>query len=62
MSAKSHWESIYERRSPDQVSWYQPHLERSLDFIRDTGLALDAAIIDVGGGEPSNSSCIVTAG
>ena len=50
MSARSHWESIYERRSPDQVSWYRPHLERSLDFIQGAGLAPDAAIIDVGGG------------
>ena len=30
--------------------WYQPHLERSLMFIRSSGLPLDARIIDVGGG------------
>ena len=50
MSAKDHWESIYERRAPDQVSWYRPHLERSLEFIERARLAVDAAIIDVGGG------------
>lgn len=50
MSAKDHWESIYERKAPDQVSWYRPHLERSLEFIERAGLAADAAIIDVGGG------------
>ena|SRR5579863_4259534 len=50
MNTKHHWESIYERKAPDRVSWYQPHLERSLDFIQGAGLALDAGIIDVGGG------------
>jgi len=50
MTSKDHWESIYERKAPDQVSWYRPHLERSLDFIHGAGLASDAAIIDVGGG------------
>jgi SAM-dependent methyltransferase len=50
MNIKDHWESIYERKPPDRVSWYRPHLERSLDFIDGAALAPDAAIIDVGGG------------
>jgi len=50
MTSRDHWESIYERKAPEQVSWYRPHLERSLDFIQGAGLASDAAIIDVGGG------------
>lgn len=50
MNARNHWESVYGRKAPDQVSWYQLHLERSLDFIAGAGLAPDAAIIDVGGG------------
>jgi len=50
MSAKDHWDSVYARRVPDQVSWYLPHLERSLEFIEGAGLEPDAAIIDVGGG------------
>ena len=50
MTTKEHWDSIYGRKAPDQVSWYRPHLERSLDFIEGAGLARDAAIIDVGGG------------
>lgn len=50
MTTKDHWERIYGRKAPDEVSWYRPHLERSLDFIERAGLAPDAAIIDVGGG------------
>jgi SAM-dependent methyltransferase len=50
MSAKDHWEAVYARRAPDQVSWFRPHLDRSLAFIERAGLTRDAAIIDVGGG------------
>jgi SAM-dependent methyltransferase len=50
MTTRDHWESIYERKAPDQLSWYRPHLERSLNFIEGAGLASNASIIDVGGG------------
>ena len=46
----AHWDAVYERKDPDQVSWYTPHLERSLAFIEGAGLCSDAAILDVGGG------------
>lgn len=50
MSDKKHWEGIYERKDSKEVSWYRAHLDVSLDLIRETGLSLDARIIDVGGG------------
>jgi len=50
MSRGEHWEIIHRRGRPEEVSWYRPHLERSLHFIEGAGLALDAAILDVGGG------------
>lgn len=50
MSDKNHWENIYQARQADQVSWFQPHADMSLQFIRNTGVPLDAHIIDVGGG------------
>jgi SAM-dependent methyltransferase len=50
MNGQKHWDRVYERRAPDQVSWYRPHLERSLALIDQARLPLDAAIIDVGGG------------
>lgn len=50
MDQQDHWDRIYANRSSDQVSWYRPHLERSLALIDAARLPLDAAIIDVGGG------------
>lgn len=46
----THWESIYQTKKPDSVSWYQSSLHLSLELIRRTGLKKDAALIDVGGG------------
>jgi 2-polyprenyl-3-methyl-5-hydroxy-6-metoxy-1,4-benzoquinol methylase len=51
MDAKVHWEKIYTTKAPDQVSWYRPHLETSLAFIKSATGDRMASIIDVGGGE-----------
>jgi len=45
-----HWEEVYSRKAESQVSWFRPHLERSLEFVDHAGLSQDAAIIDVGAG------------
>lgn len=50
MSKKEHWEQVYHKRSPLEVSWYQAEPKLSLELIATTGLSPDAAIIDVGGG------------
>ena len=50
MDDKQHWEGVYGQKTPDEVSWYRPHLERSLRFIEEARIPKDAAIIDVGGG------------
>ena len=50
MRNDEHWQSVYEKKKPDEVSWYQPHLAQSLAFIRSSGLSPDARIVDVGGG------------
>ena len=51
MDNKSHWDRVYETKRPDEVSWFRPHLDVSLDLIRRAAPARDAVIIDVGGGE-----------
>lgn len=48
--AKEHWESVYATKPSDRVSWYRPHLDRSLAFIDAAHLPKDAPIIDIGGG------------
>lgn len=50
MDGKNHWEQIHGLKAPDEVSWYRPHLERSLALIENAGVERDAGIIDVGGG------------
>lgn len=50
MQSKDHWENVYSTKSTDAVSWFQEHAENSLRFIQETGVPLDAAIIDIGGG------------
>jgi len=50
MRPREHWDEVYGRKRPDEVSWYRPHLERSLTYIDGAGLGREAAIIDVGGG------------
>ena len=50
MSNKEHWDSVYRTKPADGVSWFQPHLERSLAFLEAAKVGLDARVIDVGGG------------
>jgi ubiquinone/menaquinone biosynthesis C-methylase UbiE len=50
MSNGEHWEKVYRTRNESDVSWYQPHLQRSLDLILHAGVGPDTRIIDVGGG------------
>jgi trans-aconitate methyltransferase len=47
---KSHWENVYNKSSPLEVSWYQKEPDLSLQLIRNSRIAVDAPIIDVGGG------------
>ncbi|HET8885112.1 MAG TPA: class I SAM-dependent methyltransferase [Salinimicrobium sp.] len=51
LKRKEHWEHIYTTKNQNEVSWYQPVPQASLDFIRDANLPKDAKIIDVGGGD-----------
>ena len=50
MNRKNHWEKIYAEKSPCDVSWFQTKPDMSMKLIERSGVAKDAAIIDVGGG------------
>lgn len=52
MSAKTaaHWNSSYESKGTDEVSWFEPSPETSLALIERAGVSEAAAIVDVGGG------------
>ena len=51
MSTSEHWDRVYNTKAPQETSWYEPHLEVSLDWIARAAPNLSTAIIDVGGGE-----------
>ncbi|MFA6151996.1 MAG: class I SAM-dependent methyltransferase [Chitinophagaceae bacterium] len=48
---KSHWESIYSSKAPNEVSWTQDIPQTSLDFIESFNLPKSASVIDIGGGD-----------
>ncbi len=50
-TTQNHWDTVYQTKNPDQVSWTQEVPKTSLDFIHSFGLTKSAKIIDVGGGD-----------
>ncbi|MWJ29115.1 methyltransferase domain-containing protein [Halomonas sp. ZH2S] len=51
MTTKAYWEAVYRDKAQEVVSWYRPHLEKSVQLIEVAAPDHGAAIIDVGGGE-----------
>lgn len=46
----SHWETIYQTKAEDQVSWFQQTPEPSLTLLAVAGATPDASIVDIGAG------------
>jgi SAM-dependent methyltransferase len=51
MDRQAHWDQVYGTKSREKTSWYQPHLQTSLEWISDAAKDRSHSIIDVGGGE-----------
>ena len=51
MNVASHWDQVFQTKTPEQLSWHRPHLELSLDLIQRFAPQRSASIIDVGAGE-----------
>src|SRR5438270_4179350 len=51
MDARAHWEQVYATKDPQRVSWFRPHLERSLELIERAAPDRLASILDVGAGQ-----------
>lgn len=62
MQTDAHWQKVYSEKAPDRVSWYRPHLDKSLEFIRICGLNPNARIVDVGGGASTLVDDLLSAG
>jgi 2-polyprenyl-3-methyl-5-hydroxy-6-metoxy-1,4-benzoquinol methylase len=50
MNRDRHWENVYKTKSPEEMSWYEPHLATSLEWILEAAPSHSSSIIDVGGG------------
>lgn len=50
MGRKEHWEAVYGKKKPDEVSWYQAEPTLSLKLIDQAAGQRPASVIDVGGG------------
>ena len=50
MSSREHWAKVYTIRKTDDVSWYRPHLDRSLGFLDAARIGPKDTVIDIGGG------------
>jgi 16S rRNA A1518/A1519 N6-dimethyltransferase RsmA/KsgA/DIM1 with predicted DNA glycosylase/AP lyase activity len=48
---KAHWETIYNSKQPNEVSWTQEVPAISLELIRNSKVPKNAKIIDIGGGD-----------
>jgi SAM-dependent methyltransferase len=59
---QTHWDTVYETKAPNEVSWFEPHASKSVELIRSTGLASGEPIIDVGGGASFLVEDLVAAG
>lgn len=51
LEKKNHWEKVYTTKALEEVSWYQPRPETSLNFLMELGAQPEHNIIDVGGGD-----------
>jgi len=50
MSRVVHWDSVYTSKQPEGVSWFQPHLDLSLQLLERAGLSRSTRVIDIGAG------------
>lgn len=62
LDLQQHWENIYQTTNPGQTSWYQPHLQISLDWIVESAPDRSSSIIDIGAGESTLVDDLLTLG
>ena len=50
-TSTQHWNTIYQSKNENEVSWYQEYPKASIELIKELNFPLSAHIIDIGGGE-----------
>ncbi len=51
ISDQQHWEKVYNTKSEEELSWFEPYPKTSMEFVELFNLSLTANIIDIGGGD-----------
>jgi hypothetical protein len=59
---QEYWDNIYSLKKENELSWYQPYPEISMDFIESFNLPLSAKIIDIGGGDSRLAGALLKRG
>lgn len=59
MSRRQHWEDIYSRKKPTEVSWYQAEPTLSLGLIEEVAGGRAVSLVDVGGGASTLVDAVV---
>lgn len=62
MEIKNHWNLVFENKTDEQKSWFQPIPETSLRFMNEFALPKEASIIDVGGGDSRLADVLLAQG
>lgn len=62
MDKATHWEQVYTTHDSHEVSWFQPHADRSLALIRRAAGPGSLRVIDVGGGASTLVDDLLDAG
>lgn len=62
MNRHLHWEQVHATRAHDQVSWFAPHLDISLNLIDSIHLPPQAAILDIGAGQSTLTDDLLSRG
>lgn len=52
-SPRQHWDQAYRAREVEELGWYEPSPELSLEMIRESGVGPQELILDVGAGASS---------
>ena len=55
VSDADHWDRVYARKQPTELSWYEPRPTRSFQLIKSLNISSDSFIADIGCG----ASCLV---
>jgi len=50
LDRQMHWQTVYQTKAANAVSWYRPHLDVSLELLELAGLSVQSRLIDIGGG------------